>query len=46
MTVLFGSVVVAWLISAMGVAGRTNENKNIQDEFILATVYLGIYRMY
>ena len=33
---LFGSVVVAWLISAMGVnaLGELIENKNTQDEFI------------
>ena len=43
---LFGSVLVAWLISAMGVAalGELIENKNTQDEFILVLLCIwGIY---
>ena len=45
---LFGSVVVAWLISAMGVAalGELIENKNIQDEFILVLLCIWAYMGY
>ena len=45
---LFGSVVVAWLISAMGVAalGELIENKNTQDEFILVLLCIWVYMGY
>ena len=42
---LLGSVIIAWLISAMGVAalGELIENKNTQDEFILVLVCIWVY---
>ena len=45
---LFGSVIVAWLISAMGVAalGELIENKNTQDEFILVLLCIWVYMGY
>ena len=45
---LFGSVIVAWLISAMSVAalGELIENKNTQDEFILVLLCIWVYMGY
>ena len=45
---LFGSVVIAWLISAMGVAalGELIGNKNTQDEFILVLLCIWVYMGY
>ena len=45
---LFGSVVVAWLISAMGVAalGEIVENKNVLEEFLVALLCIWVYMGY
>ena len=45
---LFGSVVVAWLISAMGVTalGELIENKNLLEEFLIVLVCIWVYMGY
>ena len=45
---LFGSVIVAWLISAMGVAalGEIVENKNIFEEFLVVLLCIWVYMGY
>ena len=45
---LFGSVVVAWLISVMGVTalGELIENKNLLEEFLIVLVCIWVYMGY
>lgn len=46
---LFGSVIIAWLVSAAGVAilGEIVENKNLLEEFLIVLVciwgYMGFH---
>ena len=42
---LFGSVIVAWLISVMGVAalGELVENKNVFEEFLVVLLCIWVY---
>ena len=45
---LLGSVIIAWLISAMGVAalGELVENKNILEEFLIVLLCIWVYMGY
>ena len=45
---LFGSVIVAWLISVMGVAalGEIVENKNVFEEFLVVLLFIWVYMGY